>query len=146
MSKHKIANYGGKLLGDYDAETKHELAIKAGEASGKKRRVRRAAKDILLDILHSNSTDKDLANIAKDKGIEGTELATLLIAMTKKASKSANMAELVFKLTGDLEQTPQQNITIVNQLTDEQLSKQIQELRGRDNVIDITPKPPEIEG
>jgi hypothetical protein len=145
MAKHKIANYGGKLLGDYEPEKKHELAIKAGQASGAVRRKRRAAKDVLLDILHSDSTDKDLANIAANKGIEGTELATLLLAMTKKASKSANMAELVFKLTGDLEQAPQQNITIVNQLSDEQLQQQINQLRGNDGMIDVTPEPPKIE-
>jgi hypothetical protein len=68
MARHKIANYGGKLLGDYEPEKKHELAIKAGQASGEKRRKRRAARDVLLDILHSSSTDKDLANIAKDIG------------------------------------------------------------------------------
>jgi hypothetical protein len=145
MPRHRIANYGGKLLGDYEPEVKHELAVQAGKASGETRRKRRAAKDILLDILHSNSTDKDLANVAKDKGIEGTELATLLLAMTKKASKSANMAELVFKLTGDLEQAPQQNITIVNQLSDEQLQAQINQLRGNDGCIDITPEPPKLE-
>jgi hypothetical protein len=145
MAKHKIANYGGKLLGDYEPEKKHELAIKAGQASGAVRRKRRAAKDILLDILHSNSTDKDLANIVKDKGIEGTELATLLLSMTKKASKSANMAELVFKLTGDIADQPQQNITIVNQLSDEQLQQQINQLRGNDGMIDVTPEPPALE-
>jgi hypothetical protein len=145
MAKHKIANYGGKLLGVYEPEKKHELAIQAGKASGETRRKRRAARDVLMDILHSSSTDKDLANIAKDKGIEGTELATLLIAMTKKASKSANMAELVFRLTGDLQEQPQQNITIVNQLTDEQLQRQIADLRGQGGMIDITPEPPKLE-
>jgi hypothetical protein len=123
-----------------------ELAQKASEKSHKSRRINKAAKDVLLDILHSNSTDKDLSVLAQSKGIEPTELATLLLNMTRRAGKSAQMAELVFRLTGDLEQTPQQNITIVNQLTDEQLLNQIQELRGRDNIIDITPKPPEVEG
>jgi len=123
-----------------------ELAQKASEKSHKSRRINKAAKDVLLDILHSNSTDKDLSVLAQSKGIEPTELATLLLNMTRRAGKSAQMAELVFRLTGDLQETPQQNITIVNQLTDEQLSKQIQELRGRDNVIDITPKPPQIDG
>jgi hypothetical protein len=123
-----------------------ELAQKACEKSHKSRRINKAAKDVLLDILHSNSTDKDLSVLAQSKGIEPTELATLLLNMTRRAGKSAQMAELVFRLTGDLQEKPQQNITIVNQLSDEQLLNQIQELRGRDNVIDITPKPPEIEG
>jgi hypothetical protein len=56
------------------------------------------------------------------------------------------MAELVFKLTGDLEQAPaQQNITIVNQLSDEQLQAQINQLRGNDGCINITPEPPKLE-
>jgi hypothetical protein len=65
--------------------------------------------------------------------------------MMKKASKSANMAELVFRLTGDLQEQPQQNITIVNQLTDEQLQRQIADLRGQGGMIDITPEPPKLE-
>lgn len=122
-----------------------ELARRAAAISHEKRRKRRAAKDILLDILHSDSTDKELTALANNKGIEPTELATLLLNMTKRAGKSANMAELVFKLTGDLEQAPQQNITIVNQLSDDQLQAQINKLRGNDNCIDITPEPPKIE-
>jgi hypothetical protein len=121
-----------------------ELAQKAAAISHEKRRKRRAAKDILLDILHSDSTDKELSALANNKGIEPTELATLLLNMTKRAGKSANMAELVFKLTGDLEQAPQQNITIVNQLSDEQLQRQINELRGNDDIIDVTPEPPDL--
>ena len=65
--------------------------------------------------------------------------------MTKKASKSANMAELVFKLTGDLQEQPQQNITIVNQLSDEQLQQQLNQLRGNDGCINVTPEPPKLE-
>jgi hypothetical protein len=145
MPKHKIPNYQGKTTKDFSLEERHEIALRAGTKSGEARRKRRAARDILLDILHSNSTDKDLANIVKDKGIEGTELATLLMAMTKKASKSANMAELVFKLTGDLQEQPTQNITIVNQLSDEQLQAQINQLRGNDGLIDVTPEPPKLE-
>ena len=86
-----------------------------------------------------------LQAIAIKKGVEPSELATLLINMTRKASKSAQMAELVFKLTGDLQEQPQQNITIVNQLTDEQLQRQINDLRGNDGMIDITPEPPKLE-
>ena len=122
-----------------------ELAQKAAAISHEKRRKRRAAKDILLDILHSDSTDKELSALANNKGIEPTELATLLLNMTKRAGKSANMAELVFKLTGDLQEQPQQNITIVNQLTDEQLQRQIADLRGQGGMIDITPEPPKLE-
>jgi hypothetical protein len=55
------------------------------------------------------------------------------------------MAEVVFKLSGDLQEQPQQNITIVNQLSDEQLQAQINQLRGNDGIIDITPEPPKLE-
>lgn len=144
--KQTIENHTGKLLNDYTPEQRREIARKANEISQQKKRTKKAAKEILLDLLASNSTDKNTADIVVGKGVEGTELATLLYNMTKKASKSANMAELIFKLTGDLQETPQQNITIVNQLTDEQLINQIQQLRGAGEVIDITPKPPELDG
>jgi hypothetical protein len=138
-------NHTGKLLSDYTPEERRELQIK-GQAKGvQRKRTRRAAKDILLDLLHSDSTDKDTAAMVMDKGVEGTELATLLLNMTKRANKSANMAELVFRLTGDLQESPQQNITIVNQLSDEQLQAQINQLRGNDGMIDVTPEPPKLE-
>jgi hypothetical protein len=55
------------------------------------------------------------------------------------------MAELVFKLTGDLQEAPQQNITIVNQLSDEQLLQERQKILGGQDMIDVTPRPPELE-
>ena len=138
-------NHTGKIMSDYTPEERSALAKKGNAQAQKRKRTRRAAKDILLDILSSDSTDKDIANIVMDKGIEGTELATLLYNMTKKASKSAQMAEVVFKLSGDLQEQPQQNITIVNQLSDEQLQWKINELRGNDGCINITPDPPKLE-
>jgi hypothetical protein len=135
----------GKTMADRTPEERKEIARKAQETSVRKRKVKKTAKEVLQDLLASDSTDKDIAAICEGKGIDGSELATLLYNMTKKASKSANMAELVFKLTGDLEQAPQQNITIVNQLSDEQLQQQINQLRGNDGMIDITPEPPKLE-
>jgi hypothetical protein len=132
-------------MSDYTPEERSALAKKGNAQAQKRKRTRRAAKDILLDILSSDSTDKDIANIVMDKGVEGTELATLLYNMTKKASKSAQMAEVVFKLSGDLQEQPAQNITIVNQLSDEQLQAQINQLRGNDGMIDVTPDPPKLE-
>ena len=138
-------NHTGKLMSDYSPEERSAIAKKGNAQAQKRKRTRRAAKDILLDILSSDSTDKDIANIVMDKGVEGTELATLLYNMTKKASKSAQMAEVVFKLSGDLQEQPQANITIVNQLSDEQLQQQINQLRGNDGCINITPEPPKLE-
>lgn len=138
-------NHTGKIMSDYTPEERSALAKKGNAQAQKRKRTRRAAKDILLDILSSDSTDKDIANIVMDKGVEGTELATLLYNMTKKASKSAQMAEVVFKLSGDLQEQPAQNIMIVNQLSDEQLQHKINELRGNDGIIDVTPEPPKLE-
>jgi hypothetical protein len=137
-------NHTGKIMSDYTPEERSALAKKGNAQAQKRKRTRRAARDILLDILASDSTDKDIANIVMDKGVEGTELATLLYNMTKKASKSAQMAEVVFKLSGDLQEQPAQNITIVNQLSDEQLQHKINELRGNDDIIDVTPEPPDL--
>lgn len=138
-------NHTGKLLSDYTPEERKELAKKANEKSQRSKRVKRAAKDILADLLASDSTDKDVAAIVEGKGIEATEHATLLFNMMKRANKSAQMAELLHKLTGDLQESPTQNITIVNQLSDEQLQQQINQLRGNDGMIDVTPEPPKIE-
>jgi hypothetical protein len=138
-------NHTGKIMSDYTPEERSALAKKGNAQAQKRKRTKRAARDILLDLLASDSTDKETANIVMDKGVEGTELATLLFNMTKKASKSAQMAEVVFKLSGDLQEQPQQNITIVNQLSDEQLQQQINQLRGNDGMIDVTPEPPKIE-
>ena len=139
------AKHNGKIVADFAPEEKRAITVKGGKNSVKARAKRRAAKDILLDILHSDSTDKDLSALAIKKGVEPSELATLLLNMTKRAGKSANMAELVFRLTGDLQEQPQQNITIVNQLTDEQLQRQIADLRGQGGMIDVTPEPPKLE-
>jgi len=134
-----------KLMSAYTPEEQKAINAKGGRNAVKTKRKRREAKSILLDLLASDSTDKNIAAICEGKGIEGTELATLLYNMTKKASKSANMAELVFRLSGDLVEQPQANITIVNQLSDEQLQAQINQLRGNDGCIDITPEPPKLE-
>jgi hypothetical protein len=143
----KCAWNNGKLVGDLPKEKRNAVAVSAGKASGETRRKRRAARDVLLDILHSQTTDKDMESIAKIKGIETTELATLLLNMTRKASKSANMAELVFKLTGDLQDQPTQQITIVNQLSDEQLEQERKRiLDSTSDIIDITPEPPDLDG
>ena len=142
----KCAWNNGKLVGDLPKEKRNAVAVNAGKASGETRRKRRAARDVLLDILHSQTTDKDMESIAKIKGIETTELATLLLNMTRKASKSANMAELVFKLTGDLQEQPAQQITIVNQLSDEQLEQERRRLlNSTSDIIDITPEPPDLD-
>jgi hypothetical protein len=135
----------GRSLADRPPEEQTAIARKGQAAQARNKRARKTAKEVLLDLLATDSTDKDIAAITLAKGLDGNELTTLLYNMTKKASKSANMAELVFKLTGDLQEQPAQNITIVNQLSDEQLQAQINQLRGNDNCIDITPEPPKLE-
>jgi hypothetical protein len=56
------------------------------------------------------------------------------------------MAELVFRLNGDLQEAPQQQITIVNQLSDEQLEAERRKiLNSTSDIIDITPEPPQLD-
>jgi hypothetical protein len=136
---------GKERLANLPPEVKADGSKLGGIRSQRKQKAKRAAKDVLIDLLMSDSTDKSVKEIVANKDIEPTEQATLLYNMMRKASKSANMAELVFKLTGDIADQPQQNITIVNQLSDEQLQQQINQLRGNDGMIDVTPEPPALE-
>lgn len=143
----KNGNHSGK--GCYFARVSkaelQELGKKGQEARERNKKKRQTAKEVLQALLASDSTDKEAAKIMQDKNIEATEMSTLLLNMTKRASKSANMAELVFRLTGDLQEAPQQNITIVNQLSDEQLLQERQRLMSGGQVIDVTPRPPELD-
>jgi hypothetical protein len=123
-----------------------ELNAKSRESRARNKRQKQTAKEVLQALLASDSTDRDAAGIIENKGLESTELATLLFNMTKKASKSAQMAELVFRLNGDLQEAPQQQITIVNQLSDEQLEQERKRiLDSTSDIIDITPEPPGLD-
>jgi hypothetical protein len=120
----------------------------AAEACARKKRERRQTREILNDILYSTFSGKDeIKQKIKDKGIENTELAGLLMQMATKAANSANMAELIFKLTGDLQQESQTvNVNVYAQMTDDQLEQERQKILSGNDEIDVTPKPPEIEG
>jgi hypothetical protein len=143
----KNGNPSGK--GGYFArvskEELQELGRKGKEAKERNKKKLQTAKEVLQALLASDSTDKEASNIVQGKNLEATEQATLLFNMMKKASRSAQMAELVFKLTGDISDQPQQNITIVNQLSDEQLLAERQKILGGQDIIDVTPRPPELE-
>lgn len=119
----------------------------AAEASARKKRERRQTREILNDILYSTFSGKDeIKQKISEKGIENTELAGLLLQMAGKAAHSANMAELIFKLTGDLQQESQTvNVNVYAQMTDEQLEQERQKILSGNDEIDVTPKPPEIE-
>jgi hypothetical protein len=66
--------------------------------------------------------------------------------MATKAANSANMAELIFRLTGDLQQESQTvNVNVYAQMTDDQLEQERQKILSGNDEIDVTPKPPEIE-
>ena len=80
------------------------------------------------------------------KNLENTELTGLLMQMASKAGHNANMAELIFKLKGDLQQESQTvNVNVYSQMTDEQLDQERQKILSGNDEIDVTPKPPEIE-
>lgn len=119
----------------------------AAEASARKKRERRQTREILNDILYSTFSGKDeIKQKIKEKGIDNTELTGLLLQMAGKAAHNANMAELIFKLKGDLQQDSQTvNVNVYSQMTDEQLDMERQKILSDNDEIDVTPKPPEIE-
>jgi hypothetical protein len=126
-----------------------QLAIrqKAQAAQAKKRRERRETREILNDILYSDFSGKEeIKEKITAKNLENTELTGLLMQMASKAGHNANMAELIFKLKGDLQQESQTvNVNIYSQMTDEQLDQERQRILSGNDEIDVTPKPPEIE-
>ena len=65
--------------------------------------------------------------------------------MASKAGHNANMAELIFKLKGDLQESQTVNVNVYSQMTDEQLEQERQKILNGNDEIDVTPKPPEIE-
>jgi hypothetical protein len=66
--------------------------------------------------------------------------------MASKAGHNANMAELIFKLKGDLQEQNTVSVNIYSQMTDDQLEQERQKILSGNDEIDVTPKPPEIEG
>lgn len=125
-----------------------QLAIrqKAQAAQAKKRRERRETREILNDILYSDFSGKDeIKEKITAKNLENTELTGLLMQMASKAGHNANMAELIFRLKGDLQEQNTVNVNVYAQMTDEQLDQERQKILSGNDEIDVTPKPPEIE-
>lgn len=118
----------------------------AAAASAKKKRERRATREILNDILYSDFSGKDeIKEKIAAKQLDNTELTGLLLQMAGKAAHNANMAELIFKLKGDLQEQSTVNVNVYAQMTDEQLDQERQKILSGNDEIDVTPKPPEIE-
>jgi hypothetical protein len=152
MSDYKIDIQKAKrnLIPITERPPEEQLAIrqKAQAAQAKKRRERRETREILNDILYSDFSGKDeIKEKITAKNLENTELTGLLMQMASKAGHNANMAELIFKLKGDLQQESQTvNVNVYSQMTDDQLEQERQKILSGNDEIDVTPKPPEIEG
>jgi hypothetical protein len=151
MSGYKIDIQKAKrnLIPITERPPEEQLAIrqKAQAAQAKKRRERRETREILNDILYSDFSGKDeIKEKITAKNLENTELTGLLMQMASKAGHNANMAELIFKLKGDLQQESQTvNVNVYSQMTDDQLEQERQKILSGNDEIDVTPKPPEIE-
>jgi hypothetical protein len=150
MSEYKIdvQKATRNLIPITERTPEEQLAIrqKAQAAQAKKRRERRETREILNDILYSDFSGKDeIKEKITAKNLENTELTGLLMQMASKAGHNANMAELIFKLTGDLQEQNTVNVNIYSQMTDEQLDQERQKILSGNDEIDVTPKPPEIE-
>ena len=130
---------------DRTPEERKELARKAAEARRRNEEKRKSTREILNIMLDSTLDDAEKKARYEAIGIDATRKAELLDKMINQSGKNSNMAELVFKLTGDLDERPQTNVTIVQQMSDEQLEQaRIQLEQGDTDLIDVTPEPPEI--
>jgi hypothetical protein len=151
MSDYKIDIQKAKrnLIPITERTPEEQLAIrqKAQAAQAKKRRERRETREILNDILYSDFSGKEeIKEKITAKNLENTELTGLLMQMASKAGHNANMAELIFKLKGDLQEQNTVNVNVYAQMTDDQLEQERQKILSGNDEIDVTPKPPEIEG
>ena len=143
--KHK----GTENLIPFNERTPEEQAAIAsigGKAKSKKQREQRQVKDLLHDLLYSDFTgDENIKNTLERKGAAVNEVNGLLYQMTKRAGRSSTMAELLFKLHGDLQDGNNIQVNVINQMSDDQIQQELDKLGGGDGCINITPRPPELE-
>lgn len=128
-------------------EEKRKISQRGAKSAAIKARDKRTTKEIIDIMLDSRISDVEKRREIESYGVLGIRRAELVHNIIQKASKSANMAELLFRLNGELQTEKQQvNVTVVNQLTDEQLELERQRLTGQSQtMLDITPEPPQIE-
>ena len=135
-------NLGMKKIAKLTTAQRRENAKKAAVTA----RAKRTTKEIVQIMLDSTISDVQKRKEIESYGMAGIRRAELIDNIIKRASKSANMAELLFRLSGDLENDKQVNVTVVNQLSDKELENERQRLSEQTNrLIDVTPKPPIID-
>ena len=133
-------------IANLPADKRHEIAVMGGKASQKKQKEQRQVKDLLHDLLYSDFTgDENIKNTLESKGAAVNEVNGLLYQMAKRAGRSSTMAELLFKLHGDLQDGNNIQVNVINQMSDDQIQAELDKLGGGDGCINITPTPPEIE-
>ena len=127
-------------------EERSAIARKAQLESAKARKENRQVKDLLHDLLYSDfSGDENTKNLLASKGVAGNEVNGLLVQMMKRAGRSSTMAELLFKLHGDLQDGTNVQVNVINQMSDDQIQAELDKLGGGNGCINITPEPPKIE-
>lgn len=127
-------------------EEQAAIASIGGKAKGKKQREQRQVKDLLHDLLYSDFTGDDkIKETLECKGATVNEANGLLYQMMKRAGRSSTMAELLFKLHGDLQDGTNVQVNVINQMSDDQIQAELDKLGGGNGCINITPEPPKIE-
>ena len=127
-------------------EQRKAIASKGGKAGVKAQKEQRQIKDLLHDLLYSDfDGDEKIKKTLEDKGASVNEANGLLYQMMKRAGRSSTMAELLFKLHGDLQDGTNVQVNVINQMSDDQIQAELDKLGGGDGCINITPEPPKIE-
>ena len=127
-------------------EQRKEISSKGGKAGVKAQKEQRQIKELLHDLLYSNfSGDDGIKKVLEDKGATINEANGLLYQMMKRAGRSSTMAELLFKLHGDLQDGTNVQVNVINQMSDEQIQAELNKLGGGGDAINITPEPPALK-
>ena len=133
-------------LANLPADKRSKIASMGGKAKGKKMREERQVKDLLHDLLYSDFTgDEKIKETLEHKGAATNEVNGLLYQMVKRSGRSSTMAELLFKLHGDLQDGTNVQVNVINQMSDDQIQAELDKLGGGNGCINITPEPPKIE-
>lgn len=134
-------------LANLPEEKRKEIASMGAIASNKKQKENKQVKELLHDLLYSDfSGDDKIKEMLVHKGVTINECNGLLYQMMKRAGRSSTMAELLFKLHGDLQDGTNVQVNVINQMSDEQIADELRRLGGGGDAINITPLPPELEG
>ena len=133
-------------INELPQERQNEIRAKSGPAAAKACKEKRQVKELLHELLYSEfSGDDKIKDILDRKGAAMNEVNGLLYQMMRRAGRSSTMADLLFRLHGDLQDGTNVNVNVINQMSDEQIQSELDKIGGGGGCINVTPEPPKIE-